>query len=173
MDLERLLGQNLIIMQILGSDIVSLEQYFTQIMDEDSDLKTFVLETSNNPFEMERFEALGRTDSFAYPALVLMMPVISGEDNGMHNFEAKQELAFAILYPTDGSFSEKLTNHKLAQLSAWRVLRRLRGDSRAGKFRLDTMGYKLAPFEYGMDNCVGQYVVLSLITSTNVLIGHG
>lgn len=160
-------------MQLLASDIVSLEEYFSGLLDEDSQLKTFVLETSNNPFEMERFEALGKSDEFEYPAMVLMMPVISGEDNGMHNFEAKQELAFAILYPTDGSFSEKLSKHKLAQLAAWRILSRLRRDSKAGKFRVDGMGYKLAPFEYGTDNCVGQYVVLSLITSTNSLIGYG
>ena len=160
-------------MQVLASDIVSLEAYFTQLLEEDPELRTFVLETSNNPFEMERFDALGKTNDFAYPAMVLMMPVISGEDNGMHNFEARQELAFAILYPTDGSFSEKLANHKLAQLAAWRILRCLRRDSKAGKFRLDSLGYKLAPFEYGTDNCVGQYAVLTLITSTNTLIGHG
>lgn len=158
-------------MQLLASDIISLENYFTEVVDADPEIISCVLETSNNPFEMERFDAVSKMDYFSYPALVLLMPVISGDDNGMHNFEAKQELAFALMFPTDGSHQEKLENHKLAQLAAWRMIKTLRRDSKAGRFRMDSLSYKMAPIEYGSDNCVGQYLVVTLITSTNSLIG--
>lgn len=156
---------------VLQSDIVSLEAYFESLVNEDSVINSFVLETSNNPFEMERFDEISKTDSFDYPAMALLMPVITGEDNGMHNFEAKQEIAFALLFPTDNTHEQKLQKHKLAQLAAWRFIKCLRRDHKAGMFRIEKLSYKMAPFEYGSDKCVGQYVVISLITGTNSLIG--
>jgi hypothetical protein len=159
-------------MEALNSDIVAIESYFAGLVAEDPGLQSFVLETSNDPFEMERFNAVSRQDDFAYPALVLFMPVITGDDNSMHNFEASQEMAYAILDATDDSHEQKLEKHRDGQLAAWRILKALRRDSKAGKFRMDRMGYKLAPFEYGNDNCVGHYCVVTLITSTNALIGR-
>lgn len=156
---------------LLPSDIVSIEDYFTGIVAQDPELNTLVLETSNNPFEMERFNEVSNSEGFAYPALAMLMPVITGDDNGMHDFEAKQEIGFCLLYPTDGTHVQKLEKFKKAQLAGWRILRRLRQDSKAGRFRLDKLSYKMAPFEYGSDNAVGQYVVLVMITNTNALIG--
>lgn len=155
----------------IQSDIISLEDYFSNLVDQDPEIKTFVLESGNNPFEMERFDTLAKSKSFQYPAMAMLMPVISGLDNEMHNFEAKQEVAFAILYPTDDTHQQKLDRYKLAQLAGWRFIQYLRRDSKKGKFRIEKMAYNMAPFEYGSDNCVGQYVMISLITSTNSLIG--
>lgn len=167
----RLLGNNLIAMELLASDIVSLEAYFTALVSEDPEINTFILETGNNPFEMERFDTEAKTDAFAYPAMAMLMPVVSGDDNGMHDFEARQDIAFALLYPGNETSQEMLQNYKSAQLAAWRFIRCLRRDSKSGKFRIEKMSYKMAPFEYGTDNCVGQYVIITLITSTNSLIG--
>ena len=157
--------------QILQSDIVSVEAYFSALVTADPEINSFVLETSNNPFEMDRFDAVSKTDAFRYPAMAMLMPVITGDDNGMHNFEAKQEIAFALLFPNDNSHQEKLAAHRLGQLAAWRFIKYLRRDSKAGKFRIEKLSYKMAPFEYGSDNCVGQYVVITLITNTNSQIG--
>lgn len=156
---------------LLQSDIVSLEAYFEELSQEDLEINSFVLETSNNPFEMERLEEISKTNDFNYPVLAMLMPVISGGDNAMHDFEAYQEVAFAILYPTDDTHSQKLDRYKKAQLTAWRIIKCLRRDSKAGKYRIDKLSYKMAPFEYGSDNCVGQYVVITLITNTNSQIG--
>lgn len=156
---------------MISSDIVSLETYFQSLVEEDPELGSHVLETSGNPFELEYFESSSRLDGFQYPALVQLLPIISGGDNGMHHFEAEQEVAFCILYPTDGSQGEKVDAHKKAQLAAWRMIKAFRRDSKAGKFRLDPLTYKMAPIEYGTDNCVGQYVIISITTSTNYLIG--
>ena len=158
-------------MEILNSDIVAVEGYFAGLVEEDSGLRSFILETSNDPFEMERFNAVSKQDGFEYPALVLFMPVITGDDNAMHNFEASLEMAYAILDATDDSHEQKLEKHRDGQQAAWRILKAFRRDSKAGKFRMERMTYKLAPFEYGNDNCVGQYCVITLITSTNSLIG--
>lgn len=155
----------------LSSDIVSLEAYFSQLVDEDPEIISFVLETGNNPFEMERFDAEAKMDHFSYPAMAMLMPVISGDDNGMHDFEARQDVAFALLYPGNETHAERLKNYKDAQLAAWRFIKYLRRDSKAGKFRIEKLSYKMAPFEYGTDSCVGQYVIITLITSTNSLIG--
>lgn len=156
---------------LLQSDIVSLEEYFSNLVEQDPEINAFVLESGNNPFEMERFDELSKTKAFQYPAMAMLMPVISGMDNEMHNFEAKQEIAFAILYPTDDTHQQKLDRYKRAQLAAWRFIKYLRRDSKKGIYRIEKMGYNMAPFEYGSDNCVGQYVMISLITSTNSLIG--
>ena len=156
---------------LLQSDIVSLEAYFQGLVTADPEINSFVLETGNNPFEMERFDSEAKTNGFNYPAMAMLMPVISGDDNGMHNFEARQEVAFALLYPTDGTHDIKLEKYKLAQLAAWRFIKYLRRDSKAGKFRIDKLSYKMAPFEYGSDGCVGQYVIITMITSTNSQIG--
>ena len=155
----------------LQSDIISLESYFADLVEQDPEIETFVLETGDNPFQMERFDALAKTKGFKYPAMAMLMPLISGEDNEMHNFEARQEVAIAFLFPTDDSHQERLEKYKLGQLAAWRFLRYLRRDSKAGKFRLDKLSYKLAPLEYGSDNCVGQYFMIQMITRTNNLIG--
>lgn len=155
----------------LQSDIVSLETYMKSLVDADPEVNTFVLESGSNPFEMDRFDYVSNSDDFSYPALAMLMPVISGEDNEMHNFEAKQEVAFCILYPTDGSHDDKLEKYKLSQLACWRFLQYLRRDSKIGIFRIDKLVYKMAPFSYGSDHCVGTYVVIMLITSTNSLIG--
>lgn len=171
MDLERILEQFQPMTNVLQSDIVSLEGYFIDLVENDPEIRSFVLETSNNPFEMERFDAISKTDDFNYPAMAMLMPVITGEDNEMHNFEARQEVAFAILYPTDNTHQQKLDKHRLAQLAAWRFIKCLRRDSKAGVFRIEKMAYKMAPFEYGSDNCVGQYVVIQVITRTNSQIG--
>ncbi|MCE6987479.1 hypothetical protein LZG72_00135 [Dyadobacter sp. CY323] len=150
---------------------MSLESYFADLVAQDPEINSIVLETSNNPFEMERFDSESKADGFSYPAMAMLMPIITGDDNGMHDFEAKQEVAFSILYPTDNSHADKLPKYKLAQLAAWRFIRYLRRDAKAGRFRFDKMSYKMAPFEYGSDNSVGVYVVLTLITNTNALIG--
>lgn len=156
---------------LLQSDIVSLEAYMEELVAQDPEIRTLVLETSNNPFEMERFEAQSKTDAFNYPAMAMLMPVITGEDNGMHDFEARQEIAFALLYPTDDSHSQKLQYFKAAQLAGWRFIKCLRRDAKKGRFRMEKLSYKMAPFEYGSDNCVGCYVVISIITNTNPQIG--
>jgi hypothetical protein len=156
---------------LLASDIVSLESYFETLVSEDQEINSYVLETGNDPFSMERFDAEARTNAFSYPAMAMLMPVVSGDDNGMHDFEARQDIAFALLYPGNSTNAEKLANYKSAQMAAWRFIRCLRRDSKAGKFRIEKLSYKMAPFEYGTDNCVGQYVIITLITSTNSLIG--
>lgn len=156
---------------MISSDIVSLETYFKGLVTEDPELGSHVLETSGNPFELEHFESSSRLDGFQYPALIQLLPIISGSDNAMHNFEAEQEVAFCVLYPTDNSQEQKVDRHKKAQLAAWRMIKALRRDSKVGKFRLDPVAYKMAPIEYGTDNCVGQYVIITLITGTNSLIG--
>lgn len=159
-------------MNILDSDIVAIEAYFQSLVDEDQILRSFILETSNDPFEMERFNAVSKQDSFEYPCLVLLMPAITGDDNSMHDFEARQEMAYAVLDATDNSHEQKLEKYKTGQMAAWRILKALRRDGKAGKFRMDRLAYKMAPFEYGTDNCVGQYCVITMITSTNSLIGR-
>lgn len=156
---------------LLQSDIVSLEDYFKGLVNQDPELHSYVLETSNNPFEMERFNEEAKTDAFRYPALAMLMPVITGDDNEMHNFEAKQEIGFCILYSTDKSHAERLASFKKAQLAAWRILKAMRRDSKERIFRLEKFYYKLAPFEYGSDGAVGYYVVITMITSTNSLVG--
>jgi hypothetical protein len=171
LDLGSLLEPLQLMITALQSDIVSLEAYFAALVEADPEINSFVLETSNNPFEMERFDVISKTNAFNYPAMAMLMPVITGDDNGMNNFEAKQEVAFALLFPTDDTHEQKLAKHKLGQLAAWRFIRCLRRDSKAGKFRIEKMSYKMAPFEYGSDKCVGQYVVISLITNTNSQIG--
>jgi len=158
-------------MQLLQSDIVSLEAYFQGLVDEDQDIKTLVLETSHDPFQMERFNSVSNSGDFNYPAIAMMMPVITGEDNGMHDFEAKQEIGFAILYPTDGTHADELEKYRQAQLTGWRFIQRIRRDSKKRIFRLDKVFYKMAPYEYGSDKCVGQYILLQMITSTNSQIG--
>ena len=155
----------------IQSDIISLEAYFLDLVEDDNEINSFVLEISNNPYAMERFDALAKTDDFNYPAMAMLMPIISGDDNGMHNFEARQEVAFSLLYSTDGTHEQKLEKYKLSQLAGWRFIRCLRRDSKLGKFRIEKMSYKMAPFEYGSDNAVGIYVVIVLITSTNSQIG--
>lgn len=156
---------------LLQSDILSLEAYFQNLVDQDPEIKTFVLEAGNNPFEMERLDELSKTTGFQYPAMAMLMPVISGDDNEMHNFEARQEIAFAFLYPTNDTTQQKFEHYKLGQMAGWRFLRYFRRDSKAGMFRIEKLSYKMAPFEYGSDNCVGQYIMISIITSTNYLIG--
>ncbi|WP_439557691.1 hypothetical protein [Dyadobacter sp.] len=156
---------------LLKSDIVSIEEYFTALVNEDPEIATLVLETSNNPFEMERFDEVSKRDDFNYPAMAMLMPVITGDDNGMHDFEARQEMGFAILFANCKTMAEELAALKNAQLAAWRFLRYLRRDVKAGRFRMDKMAYKMAPFKYGSDNSVGCYVVLSIITNTNAQIG--
>ncbi|WP_254562151.1 hypothetical protein [Dyadobacter diqingensis] len=155
----------------LSSDIVSLEAYFADLVEKDPEINTYVLEIGNNPFEMERFDAEAKTDAFSYPAMAMLMPMISGDDNGMHDFEARQDLAFAFLYTTDDTVASKIEKYKLAQLAAWRFIKYLRRDSKAGMFRIEKLSYKIAPFEYGSDNCVGQYVIITIITNTNSQIG--
>lgn len=157
--------------QVLQSDILSLEAYFQNLVNQDPEIKTYVLEAGNNPFEMERFDTVSKSKGFEYPAMAMLMPVISGDDNEMQNFEAKQEIAFAFLYPTDDSAQQKFEKYRLGQLAGWRFLRCLRRDSKAGMFRIEKLSYKMAPFEYGSDGCVGQYVMINIITSTNYLIG--
>jgi len=157
--------------QLLQSDIISLEEYIHSLVTADPEINSFVLETGSNPFEMTRFDSEAKTNNFSYPALAMLMPVITGDDNEMHNFEAKQEVAIAILYPADDTHQKKLEAYKKAQLAAWRILKCLRRDAKTGSFRMDKMSYKMAPFEYGSDGSVGQYLVLVLITSTNALIG--
>lgn len=156
---------------LLQSDIVSLEAYLASLVAADPEINTLVLETSNNPFEMERFDEQAKTDAFQYPAMAMLFPVITGEDNGMHDFEARQEVAFALLYPTDNSHDQKLEKFKLAQLAGWRFIKCLRRDAKKGCFRMEKLSYKMAPFEYGSDNCVGCYVVISILTNTNGQIG--
>lgn len=157
--------------ELLQSDIVSLEGYFTGLVNQDPELHSFVLETSNSPFEMERFNEVAKTNEFSYPALAMLMPVITGDDNEMHNFEAKQEVGFCILYSNDKSHDDRMAAFKKAQLAAWRILRGIRRDSKQRIFRLEKLYYKLAPFEYGSDGAVGYYAVVTMITSTNNLIG--
>ncbi|WP_031527019.1 hypothetical protein [Dyadobacter crusticola] len=156
---------------LLQSDVVSMEAYFSALVAEDPELKTLVLETSNSPFEMERFNEVAKTDEFSFPALALLMPVITGDDNEMGNFEAKQDVGFCILYPTDKSHDGRLAGFKLGQMAAWRILRCLRRDSKNRTFRLEKLYYKMAPWEYGTDGAVGYYVVITMITSTNELVG--
>jgi hypothetical protein len=155
----------------LQSDIVSLDAYMRSLVTEDPEIKSFVLETGNNPFEMERFDSVANSNEFEYPALALQMPLITGEDNEMHNFEAKQELAFCVLYPTDNTHEQKVDALKKSQLACWRILKYLRRDSKAGKFRMDKLFYKMGPFAYGSDHCIGTYVIAMIITNTNSQIG--
>lgn len=157
--------------ELLQSDIVSLEGYFSGLVDQDPELNTLVLETSNNPFEMERFNQVAKTNAFSYPALAMLMPVITGDDNESHNFEAKQEVGFCILYSSEKDHDSRLASFKKAQMAAWRIIKALRRDSKKRVFRLEKLYYKLAPFEYGSDGAVGYYAVVTMITSTNNLIG--
>lgn len=156
---------------MISSDILSLEDYFEGFVSEDPILKTFVLETSNNPYEMERLNSLSRTDSFQYPALVMFMPLISGGDTFSHDFTAIQELAFACMYSAEDNHTDMVNKYRMAQLDAWRIIKYLRRDHKAGKLRLEGLHYKMVPMEYGNDNCVGYYVIISITTSTNYLIG--
>lgn len=156
---------------LLQSDIISMEAYFSGLVSQDPELKTLVLETSNNPFEMERFNKVSKTNDFNYPALAMLMPVITGDDNEAGNFEAKQEVGFCILYKADDSHDERLASFKAAQLAAWRIIRCIRQDSKNRIFRVEKLYYKMAPWEYGSDGAVGYYVVVTMITSTNGLVG--
>lgn len=158
-------------MSALQSDIISLENYFEGLVAQDPELKTLVLETSNNPMEMERFNEVSKSKAFSYPALAMLMPVITGDDNEMGNFEAKQELGFCTLYANGKSHDQRMEGFKLGQLAAWRIIKCLRRDWKKGEFRLEKLYYKMAPFEYGSDGAVGYYVVATIITSTNQLIG--
>lgn len=156
---------------MISSDITSIATYFESLAEEDPALKTFVLETSSNPFELERLDSLSRTDNFSFPALVLLMPIITGGDGFSHDFTAEQELAFSCLQSTNGEHNDMLEKYTAMQAAAWRIIKYLRRDHKARKIHLDSLTYKMAPIEYGKDGSVGYYVIVKVTTSTNYLIG--
>lgn len=158
-------------MNPLNSDIDAVEAYFKGLMEEDEELKNFVLESSPDPDNLERWNEESNSGSYEGPALVLMMPLIEGADNGFRHLRAIQDIAFVCMYSYDGSNADKVAQKKAAQYACWRILKRLRRDAKAGVFDMDGTKYRMAAMEYGQDMAVGYFCVLQLVTNTNAQIG--
>ncbi len=156
---------------MLNSDIESIEAYFKSLMEEDDELKGFVLESSPDPDNLERWNEEVNSSSFEGPSLVLLLPLIEGEDNSFRHLRAKQDIAFVCLYSHDGTNADKVAQKKAAQYACWRILKRLRRDAKAGEFDMDGTKYRMAPMEYGQDNAVGFFCLVQFYTYTNAQIG--
>ena len=158
-------------MILLGSDIESIEAYFSALTEEDEELRTFVLESSPDPDHLERWNEESNRNTYEGPALVLMMPVIEGVDNSFRHLQAIQDVAFVAIFSFDGSNADKVAKKKAAQNVCWRTLKRMRRDAKAGKFYMDGTKYRMAAMEYGQDLAVGYYCVLQITTNTNAQLG--